>query len=79
MVPLIELLSLVFAALVFVVGISQVVMPLLRNQRVFPAFRRVGKLQEELGEAQENIEVAKLEKEVGRKRRQATRITPNAG
>ncbi len=71
---LLEAVELLATVVIIVMGLTQVVVPLLRNQRIFPAFRKVGKLQSALGEAEEDVQAAKIDKQVQRTRKQATRI-----
>ena len=75
MIALLEAIELLTVVFIFVFGFTQVVLPLLRNQRVFPVFRKVGRLQDELGEAREEVQAAELGREVQRTHNKALHIS----
>lgn len=66
----------IFAVILFAVVFFQVIIPLLFGQPMFPWLRRVRKLDERLGEAKEEVILAKGEKEIDRTLRKAG-INPN--
>ncbi|HEY4521682.1 MAG TPA: hypothetical protein VJH05_00905 [Candidatus Paceibacterota bacterium] len=61
---LVTLAELVIMALLFYLGVTQVVLPLWRDTPLFPMFRRERRLQHELAEATEKVVEAELEQKV---------------
>ncbi len=61
---LLTLAELVLMAILFYLGVTQVVLPLWRDTPLFPMFSREGRLQHELVEATEKVAEAKLEKKI---------------
>lgn len=69
---------LIVIALVYL-GATQVVLPLWDDKPVFPLFRRPERLAAKLREAEEDVEEAKIEKEVERTKLQADRLRGKTG
>ena len=61
---LVTLVELVVMALLFYLGVTQVILPLWRNTPLFPMFRRERCLQHDLAEATEKVVEAELEKKI---------------
>ena len=68
------LLDLLFVATVLIVGVTQLVIPILRGRPIFPIFRRERMLVSEIAEAEADLEQAKLERRLEDTRREAERI-----
>lgn len=51
-------------AIIFVIVITQVLMPLIRGTKLFPSLRRQAMLERELADARQEGEDAKLEKQI---------------
>jgi hypothetical protein len=64
-------LEILFITTVIIVGISQLVIPLLTNRPLFPFFRRASKIRGEIVEARGDIDAAELEREMIALRKQA--------
>lgn len=58
------LMELVLMSLLLYLGITQVVLPLWRETPLFPMFRKEGRLQHDLVEANEDVAEAELEKKI---------------
>ena len=68
------ILDLLLVATVLLVGVTQLLIPLLRGRPIFPIFRRDRSLMNELAEANADLEQARLERELEEKRRAADRL-----
>lgn len=65
------ILDLLLVATVVIVGVTQLVIPLLRGRPIFPILRRERMLEREIAEANADLEQARLERELEDKRRAA--------
>ena len=65
------LLDLLLVATVILVGVTQLLIPLLRGRPIFPIFRRERILVSEIAEAEADLEQAKLERRLEETRRRA--------
>ena len=68
------LLDLLLVATVVLVGVTQLLIPLLRGRPIFPIFRRERILVSEIAEAEADLEQAKLERRLEETRRQAEEL-----
>ena len=68
------LLDLLLVATVLLVGVTQLVIPLLRSRPIFPILRRDRMLASEIAEANADLEQARLERELEDKRRAAEEL-----
>ena len=68
------LIELVVVVSLLCLGVTQVVLPLWQGTPLFPRFRREGRLQHELAEANENVTEAELEKDIAEKTREAESV-----
>lgn len=67
-------------SLVFIVGFlaTQVIIPAVMGNALFPLFKKAGKLEAELADAHQNIHDAHLEEEVIKLRKEAEKIAAKA-
>lgn len=71
---LLTLAELVIMALLFYLGVTQVVLPLWRDTPLFPMFRKERHLQQELVKTTEKVVEAELEKKIVEKAKKAESI-----
>lgn len=75
-VTFLELVAVLFIALV---GITQVIVPLFRGRPPFPFFGGKGKLESDLDQAKEEVDEAKIKREIGETKKKAARISGEDG
>ena len=71
---IVVVLELLFATLIVIIFLTQILMPLFRGTPVFPIFRRERKLESELSEARKEVIEASLERRIKQEREKAERL-----
>ncbi len=59
-----KVMEVVFVLLALVLCVTQLIIPAYRGQKLFPLFRRQGKLEEELEDAVQESEEQKVQKKI---------------
>lgn len=70
---LLSLIEVVMLGLIVVIGLTQVIVPLIFGKRIFPLFQKseAAKMREEIKKAQQELELAELRKQLRETQKQA--------
>ncbi|HXN50048.1 MAG TPA: hypothetical protein VN893_25575 [Bryobacteraceae bacterium] len=74
-----DILEWTLMAVAVLVLLTQIVVPLFRSTPFFPLFRRGRKLTQELAAANEEVENAKMERQIRAARQEAARLRKQSG
>lgn len=64
-----RVLEIVLIVAVIIITITQLIIPAYRGQKLFPLFRRQGRLENELAEAVQEAEESKVQSKINRTRK----------